>query len=152
MFDRGVAVKVSFSGTDKRVLSRAKQSFSKDADINNIMGRYRRTGVLVDPTTVNVYRRPNYGDFSDLVDLPVLLDRIREADRSFMVLPASVRERFDNDVSKLLDFVSDDKNVEEAVKLELLPDTTPAYVAIVKAKEEAAKAGAKAAATASAVS
>lgn len=153
MFDRGIPVKVSFEGTDKRVLSRTKQSFSKDADINVIMGKYRKTGVLVDPLSVNVYRKPNFADFSDVTDLPTTLNRIREAERSFMVLPAVVREKFGNDVSQLLDYVSDEKNVEDSVKLGLLPETTPAFVAIMKAREaasevEAAKAKAEAAAPA----
>ena len=47
MFERGVAVKVCFPANDVRSKSKTHQSFAKDADINVIMGRYKKTGVQV---------------------------------------------------------------------------------------------------------
>lgn len=121
MRDRGLRCVVDFPVDSKgNRISRTKQNFAKDADINNIMSRYRRTGLLVDPVSCS-YRRPNFGDFSDMVELPFLIDRIRSAQSSFMVLPAALRERFHNEVAELIDFVSDPKNVKEAVDLHLLP-------------------------------
>lgn len=122
-----VVPKLSFklrSGfTESRVKSRSHQSFSKDANINNIMLKYKNTGLLVEPGAVQRYRQPSFGDFSDLRDLPETLNRSREANRDFMALPGSLRERFGNDVSNLLNFVSDPANLEEAIELELLPES-----------------------------
>lgn len=138
MFERGEKVKLVFDPKDVRSKSKTHQSFAKDADINVIMGRYRKTGILVDPLAVNPYKRPNFGDFSDVQDLPVMLERIRQADMAFMCLPAAVRERFGNDVSKLLDFVNDPKNLVEAVNLKLLPDSMLPKVEGTPASEGAA--------------
>lgn len=122
MFSRGVRVRLDCG--DQSVLcnkSRTHQSFAKDADINNIMSRFKKTGFLIDPLKVNPYRRPNFGDFSDIGDLASQITRIREAEAAFMVLPASIRERFHNDVGELLEFVQNDANRAEAVEIGLLP-------------------------------
>jgi len=109
---RGIPVKV-FCGK-----GRTHQSFSKDADINNIMGRYKKTGLLPVSRVA-----PNFGDFSDVVDLTDTLARIKAAEVAFGVLPAATREKFGNDVAKLLDFVQDPANLKEAVNLKLLPES-----------------------------
>lgn len=123
MFERGVAVKLMFDSKDESSRSRTHQSFAKDADINNIMKKYAVTGVLVDPSLVNSTRQPRFGDFSDLVDYPTLVIRVRQAQSDFMTLPAAVRERFNNDVGEALEFLADPANVKEAVELKLLPES-----------------------------
>ncbi|AXH73377.1 MAG: internal scaffolding protein [Microviridae sp.] len=122
MFRRGKVSPLSFS--DKTVISnrsKTHQSFSKDADINNLMSRYKRTGYFNDPLSVNASRVARFGDFSDIPEFSTLVDRISLAKADFMRLPASVRDRFGNDVSKCLDFIADPANFDEAVALELLP-------------------------------
>lgn len=120
MFKRGVINKLEFND-DALGKSRTHQSFAKDADINVIMGRYQKTGLLVDPLRVNPHRKPNFGDFSDIGDLTTTMARIDLAREAFMVLPAKVRERFNNDAGELLAFVANPANAEEAIKLGLLP-------------------------------
>lgn len=134
---RGARVVVDCSGDSAAVRSRTHQSFSKDADINVIMGKYRKTGVLVDPTLVSSSRRPQFGDFSDLPDYSVMMSRMVRAQQDFLSLPAELRARFSNDVGQCLDFLADPKNVEEAVKLSLLPESTPAYVSLLKERADA---------------
>jgi len=121
MFSRRANVKLRFPKDDPKSISRTKASFAKDADINNIMSRYQKTGVLVDPLRINPNRRPNFGDFSDICDLASMISRIRDVETSFRVLPASVREKFDNEPAKLLDFIADPANLKEAIELQLLP-------------------------------
>lgn len=97
--------------------TRTQQQFSKDADVNTIMAKYCRTGVLGDPM-----KRLNlrFGDFSSGVSFKEQLDMVTDAQRRFCLLPSELRNRFSNDVSRLLDFVDDPENKEEAQKLGLL--------------------------------
>lgn len=92
-----------------------KQEFKDECDINIIMKRYEKTGVLEfvnknEPQYVDVTGQ----DFQDAMQL------IADARTLFEELPASVRLRFDNDPAKLLDFVHDDSNQAEAAALGLL--------------------------------
>lgn len=123
MYERGRVVKLEFDPKDEKSRSLTRQSFAKDADINNIMAKYAVTGVLVDPSNVDSRRVPRFGDFSDLVDYPTLVGRINQAKADFMTLPSAVRVRFDNDVENLLAFIAEPKNVIEAVAMNLLPET-----------------------------
>lgn len=114
LFDRKPGLDFSKS------VSRTKQSFSKDADINTIMAKYYKTGLLVDPTVVSS-RRPMFGDFSDIGDFHALQLRIASVENRFNLLPSVVRNRFKNDPSLLLSFLADPNNDDEAVKLGLRP-------------------------------
>lgn len=109
-----------FNPDDPSSRSRTKQSFAKEADINNIMMRASKTGLLVDPSVVS-NRRPNFGDFSDVGDFQSIVNRIRSVEGAFMMLSAKIRSKFDNDAGKLLDFVADPVNAKEAQELGLLP-------------------------------
>lgn len=129
---RGKAVKLEFDSKDVNSRSMTHQSFAKDADINTIMSRYAVSGVLVDPMNVDSGRVPRFGDFSDIGDYAVVMERINQAQADFMTLPSGVRSKFDNDVEKCLEFVSNPANVKEAVELGLLPKTMlPATEAVL---------------------
>ena len=109
-----------FNPDDPSSRSRTKQGFAKEADINNIMMRASKTGVLVDPSIVS-NRRPYFSDFSDVGDFQSIVNRIRSVEGAFMMLSAKIRSKFDNDAGKLLDFVADPVNAKEAQELGLLP-------------------------------
>lgn len=95
--------------------SRAIQSGKDDADINVIVKRFGISGQL--PQGV---RMPTYEDFGDVIfDYRSALDAIRDADASFMKMPADVRARFQNDPATFVDFCSDPANIEEARKMGL---------------------------------
>ena len=101
----------------------AQQSFKDDADINVILERFNVTGEL--PAAA---REPQYGDFLDSpVDYKSAMDVVMCAQSAFNALPARLRSRFENDAAKFVDFVSDDKNRNEAIELGLL-DSAPADV------------------------
>lgn len=95
--------------------SRTKQSFAEECDINTIVRRFNLTGQL--PSNV---RAPTYGDFEEVFDYHSAMNAILEAERSFMMMPAEVRDRFGNDPQRFLEFVNDDHNRDEAVKLGLV--------------------------------
>ena len=97
--------------------SMTKQSFAKDANINNIMAKYIKTGV---PPAAGT-RQPNYGDFTDGADYRENIDRILDAQTEFAKLDSDLRKQFNNDPSVMLDFMSNPANLEECQELGLLP-------------------------------
>jgi len=108
--------------------SRTKQSFAEEADINTIVRRFNLSGQL--PENVRV---PQYLDFLEVVDYHTAMLQIRSAEEAFMQLPAHVRARFHNNAGELVDFVSDEKNREEAIKLGIVvPKVVPAEPSPVK--------------------
>lgn len=91
------------------------QSSAEECDINYLIERAKR-GADLTP----LMRTPMYGDFTDFPDLRRATQMVIDADASFMALPATVRERFSNNPVLLFEFLADDKNREEALKLGLL--------------------------------
>lgn len=94
--------------------SRTKQSFRDECNINTIVKKAKRTGLL--PTK----GLADFGDFSDGIDFMEAKIRIVQAEQAFLNLSSDLRARFDNDPAKLIGFLADEKNRDEAVKLKLL--------------------------------
>lgn len=92
-----------------------QQSFAEECDINTIVRRFGLTGEM--PGNV---RPPEFGDFTDVVDFHTASNAVREANESFMSMPAELRYRFSNDPQRLMEFLADGKNRDEAVSLGLL--------------------------------
>lgn len=99
-------------------VSRTQQNQKDDADINTIVRRFGLTGEL--PKAVVL---PQYGDFTSLTDYQTALNAVMAAQEQFMVLPAYIRNRFQNDPQMLLEFCADENNREEAIKLGLIEKT-----------------------------
>lgn len=93
----------------------AQQSFKDECDVNNIIDRYTRTGVVPDYLTQTA--EGVYGDFSDVGDFTDMQNKLIQAQASFDALPSEVRRRFDDDPAKLIAFVRNKDNYDEAVKL-----------------------------------
>jgi phage internal scaffolding protein len=92
------------------------QADRDEADINKVIARFEKSGQL--PPTFK--GEPFYGDVSEIGDLQESLIKIQEADRLFMSYPADLRERFENDPVKLVEFLGDEKNRKEAEDLGLV--------------------------------
>lgn len=99
--------------------SMTHQSFKDECDINNLVARYQRTGSWSDGMTIPSVQ-PSFGTFDQNFTYYEAQNLIKRAENEFMSLPASVRSRFDNDPGKLLSFVDDPANAEEAAKLGLI--------------------------------
>lgn len=101
--------------------TRTQQQFKDDADINDILRRFRVTGQL--PTSV---RMPQFADFIDAVDdYQTAMNSMRAAEESFAQMPSRIRERFQNNPQKFLEFCEDDRNRDEAAKLGLVKAPMP---------------------------
>lgn len=101
--------------TDKE--SRTQQHLKQESDVNSILEKYKR-GIPI--THVN-NSKPLTGDFSQYQDFKTNKDLVVKTFNQFMALPAHLRKRFGNDPENLIDFVSDDQNYDEAIKLGLVP-------------------------------
>lgn len=98
-------------------VSRTQQSGKDECDINFIVERAKR-GADLSQLQRGV---PQYGDFTSIpTDLRECLMIVKKADEAFMSLDARVRQRFENDPAKMVDFLLDEKNREEAISLGLV--------------------------------
>lgn len=102
---------------------RTKQSFKDECDINNIMARFQKTGVIA---FANKFQA-RYGDVTG-VDFANAMRVVADARTMFAELPARVRERFANDPARFLEFVQNPANKDEARALGLLKPEAPAPV------------------------
>lgn len=100
-------------GVDPEVGSKVLRSAAAMCDINNIVKRFAQTGQM---THVR-QRQALSGDYSEFGDLQANIDRVHQAQEMFDNLPSKVRSHFGNDPVKLVAFMSDPKNADEAVRL-----------------------------------
>jgi len=91
-----------------------KQSFKDECDINSIVKKALRNGLLPDGNV-----NPIYGDFSDVKEYQEGLNIVLRAESQFNSLPAHVRSKFENDPAKFLEFATDPSNKAEMVSLGL---------------------------------
>lgn len=96
-------------------------------DINKIMSRYEKTGLMAH---VNEHEG-QYGDFTAVTDFHTAMSIVTEAQSMFMSLPASVRGRFGNDPGAFLDYANDPANADGMRELGLLPPERPPVAAEV---------------------
>lgn len=139
MQDPFTRVKVTTSNNE---MSRTKQDQKDAADIHKILERYTRTGQIPQNTL-----DPMYGDFSQITDFREARNSLIEAENTFFGLPSEIRSKFQNDPAKMIDFLSDEKNRDEAIKLGLVskpeeiikPLTAADLAAEIKKKDESPK-------------
>jgi len=88
--------------------SLAQQNFKEECDINNIVKKFERTGLL---EHANRYDG-QYGDFTSSSDYQTSLNQLLDAQEAFDNLPARIRSQFNNDPAQFLDFVHNPDNHE----------------------------------------
>lgn len=115
--------------------SLTQQQFKEEADINTIVDRFLKSGVL--PTAVNM---PQYVDYEGVFDFQSAMNVVRQADENFMRLDAKVRARFNNSPQAFLEFFANPENAEEAVRLGLAIPKAPLPVAEATDKATPSKA------------
>lgn len=92
------------------------QASKDECDINCIIARASN---FADISHVN-RRVAQYGDFSNVPSYMDALGLVNRANGMFMSLDAKIRERFSNDPSRMIAFLQDVSNYDEAVKLGLV--------------------------------
>jgi len=108
-------------------ISMTHQSHKDECDINNIMRKFEKFGVLEHR---NNYQG-QYGDFTAVPqDYQEAINSVIAAQEMFLELPSKIRRRFGNDPGAFLDFASDPENQQSMVDMGL---ATPR---VVEEKEE----------------
>lgn len=119
---------------------RTKQSFSEKVNINSIIAKHRRTG-MIEHLNKN---KPFYGDVSEITTYKESLETVLIAQNLFSKMSADIRERFKNDPNEMITYLNDPKNIEEAIKLKMIkpkplppqPDETKPKALKTKASEK----------------
>ncbi len=104
--------------TDAKPLT--KQSSKDECDINKIMKRFVKTGIVEHGNA----HAAQYGsvpahDFREAMEL------LDTTEQMFSELPATIRRRFQNDPAQYLAFCEEPKNLEEAITLGLAHPEDP---------------------------
>ena len=94
--------------------SMTKQEFARQCDINRIVSSYVRTGHYENEKGIGMFQ-----DVSNIPDYQSSLQLVINAKRSFEDLDPNLRKRFNNSPQELLEFLQDERNNEEAIKLGL---------------------------------
>lgn len=92
------------------------QAEAENADITLIMQKYAKTGIITAPIKNN----PVYGDYSTMPSFHEAQNIISKAHEQFDGLPLNLKKRFQNDPAQFLEFVHNDQNYDEALKLGLV--------------------------------
>lgn len=127
-----------FSKNNPKSVSRTQQHFAKSANINNIMKKYRTSGLLTDPSIIPT-RKPMFGDFSNVGSFMEAQNLIIEVNNYFNSLPADVRMKFNNNIRELEAFIADPANAKEAQELGLFGKAEKAPVVPTEIPKEEEK-------------
>lgn len=92
-----------------------RQANKDECDINKIMEKYQKTGVLNHISTYGAV----YGDFL-AIDFQEAQETILAGQNMFNDLPSSARKYFNNDPAEFMEFVHDPDNVDKLRELGLL--------------------------------
>lgn len=126
----GPKLKVPFETTGK---TRTRQAMKDECDINVIMRKYERSGLL---EHVNRFQG-EYGDFA-AIDFQDAMNTVVAATEMFESVPARIRAKFGNDPGAFLEFATDAKNMDEMRSLGLAkPLATQTLTAELKDDAEA---------------
>lgn len=117
-------------------VSKTQQHMKDRCDINKIMSSYQKTGLV---THVNRHKG-RYADVSAVGSYDEAFALVKEAEISFLELPAGLRQQFGNSPAAFFDFVSNPENIPLMREMGLIPKETPEPGTIPPAQQEAAPA------------
>lgn len=127
----GQRYRVSISFLDEngeQAQGRTHQEFKDECDVNLIIPKYDRTGLL---THLNE-AVAQYGDYSEVNEFQESMNLVITATENFMQIPSNIRQMFNNDPGQFFEFATDPKNNEKMIELGLAerpinePKTRPA--------------------------
>lgn len=113
-------VKYDNQGTVNKEKSLTRQSHKKECDINFIMSKFQKTGVI--------QHVKEYGEhYTDVTPTSFhdAMNTVVQAQAMFDELPSSIRSEFKNDTAEFLDFVQNPENKEKMVEMGLVKPERP---------------------------
>jgi hypothetical protein len=103
--------------------SLTKASFAKDLNINNIIKKFQRTGIL---QKANDFEG-TYGEFTSM-DLREAIEKVDRAQSLFLEVPSQIRAQFNNDAGAFIDYATNPTNLSQLRDWGLANDQTPQEV------------------------
>lgn len=97
--------------------SMTQQHFEHECNINNIMCRYMKTGILPDPLSSS---SPTYADVSDFPSFEEAQNKLCRVKECFEGLPSEQRRQFGDNVNNFVQFMSDTNNLEKAHQMGII--------------------------------
>jgi len=94
---------------------RTQRAFKDETDVNKIIAKYKKTGQWTHVTN----KTGTYADMTEIGDYQAALQTTINAEMAFMKLPSEVRAKFENNPGQLIEFLKDEKNNEEAIRMGL---------------------------------
>ncbi|QXP08071.1 MAG: internal scaffolding protein [Arizlama microvirus] len=94
---------------------KTQKHFRNEVNINTIMEKARKTGKLPIATG-----KAYFGDFTGMADYQFMQTQIAMAFQGFAQLSSKIRTRFDNDPGKLIEFLNNEENKDEAIRLGIM--------------------------------
>lgn len=121
--------RVSMSFDSEVEPSRTVQASKDECDVNMIMAKYQRTGLI---SHVSRYEG-KYEDVASALPYQEALNIVMEADTVFKSLPSSLRSQFNNNPGEFLQFVQNPDNAQAMLDLGLreAPSEPPAPVPVI---------------------
>lgn len=89
-------------------VSRTRQEFQMECDVNELMRRFEKTGMF--PSNGRV---PRYLDCEGIPNFQDAMQLMIDGEAAFMQLPAVVRKEFDNDPQAFVLFAQDSANLDK---------------------------------------
>lgn len=97
--------------------SKTQQSFKDECDVNTIMAKYQKFGLLEHVNT----HQGDYGEFLGYPDFHEAMNAVRQAEEMFLTIPSEIRAQFGNSPEAFLQFAQDENNHDRMVELGLRP-------------------------------
>lgn len=100
---------------DGKILYFTEQNHKKECDINLIIKKYDKTGLIDHIAKFE----GSFGDHTQM-DYKEAMDLITNSKKSFEQLPVEIKKRFNQDPGELLHFMEKPENRKEAIELGLI--------------------------------
>jgi len=104
-------------GTDNQEPSLTKQSFRDETNINNIMARYVKTGIIE-----HINSLPGTFGFVPNIDFREAQEIVLEGQKKFAELPAIIREKFNHNPAEFVEFCLNPTSTPDLAAMGLLDE------------------------------
>lgn len=90
---------------------KTQQHFRDECNINQIIAKYNKTGIIQHVSR----NRQRFGEFMDLADHAINLDKVAKAQQSFDQLPSAIRNEFGNSITGFFEFIKKPQNKQQCI-------------------------------------
>lgn len=123
------SLRVATTGYGKE---RTQQQFKDECDVNMIIKKYKKTGIITHSNS----KTGSYADMSIMPSYQEAMNVVTAAKSAFEELPAHIRAKFRNNPENMINYLKDDRNRTEAIKLGLIQERKEAEVTLKDIKTE----------------